>query len=179
MQSPEGLENTPFFSTGDTRVEFVIYFLLRKYGIFSNDKKLSINMIIFFSENQPEHIVTTANRDDGSQVVGGADYAHPRPLDDAPPLANQQVAENFEVIPNVLDSNSDKFFGFIIVIGISNEFVNGRYDMCDEKSSGASEHLVYKHELHDRYIFYDFEDGWKIGDHESLTELNYWFKSKN
>ena len=134
-------------------------------------------MTIFFSENQPEHILTTASRDDGMQVVGGADYAHPRSLDDAPPLANQ-VVENFEVISNVSDSNSEKFNGFIIVNGFSDTFVTGRYNMCDEKSSGASEELVYKHELRDSYIFYDPDDGWMMGNHDSLEEHDYWLKSK-
>ena len=112
------------------------------------------------------------------QVVGGADYAHPRSLDDAPLLANQ-VVENFEVIPNVSDSNSEKFCGFIIVNGFSYPFVTGRYNMCDEKSSGASEELVYKHELRDSYIFYDPDYGWKLGNQDSLEEHDYWLKSKN
>ena len=73
-------------------------------------------------------------------------------------------------------SNSDDFYGFIEVSG--DEFVTGTYYICDEKSSGASEEPVYKHQERDSYIFYDPDEGWKIGDQDSMTTYDYWYKSK-
>ena len=73
-------------------------------------------------------------------------------------------------------SNSDDFYGFIEVTG--DEFVTGTYYICDEKSSGASEEPVYKHQDRDSYIFYDPDEGWKIGDQDSMETFDYWYKSK-
>ena len=73
-------------------------------------------------------------------------------------------------------SNSDDFYGFIEVTG--DEFVTGTYDICDEKSSEASEEPVYKHQERDSYIFYDPDEGWKIGDQDSMETLDYWYKSE-
>ena len=74
-------------------------------------------------------------------------------------------------------SNSDDFYGFIEVTG--DEFVTGTYYICDEKSSGASEEPVYKHQDRDSYIFYDPDEGWKIGDQDSMETFDYWYKSKH
>ena len=56
--------------------------------------------------------------------------------------------------------------------------MTGTYYVCDEKSSGASEEPVYKHQERDSYIFYDPDEGWKIGDQDSMTTYDYWYKSK-
>ena len=73
-------------------------------------------------------------------------------------------------------SSSDDFYGFIEVSG--DDFVTGTYYICDEKSNGASEEPVYKHQERDSYIFYDPDEGWKIGDQDSMTTYDYWYKSK-
>ena len=53
------------------------------------------------------------------------------------------------------------------------------YFVTDTKSNGISEEPVYKHQERDSYIFYDPDEGWKIGDHDSMTTYDYWYKSKN
>ena len=50
--------------------------------------------------------------------------------------------------------------------------------ITDTKSCGVSEEPVYKHEERDSYIFYDPDEGWKIGDQDSMTTYDYWYKSK-
>ena len=73
-------------------------------------------------------------------------------------------------------STSDDFYGYIEVSG--DDFAAGIYYICDEKSSGTSEEPVYKHQERDSYIFYDPDEGWKIGDQDSMTTYDYWYKSK-
>ena len=85
--------------------------------------------------------------------------------------------EPLKYIDYLTASNSDDFYGFIEVTG--DEFVTGTYYICDEKSSGASEEPVYKHQDRDSYIFYDPDEGWKIGDQDSMETFDYWYKSKH
>ena len=84
--------------------------------------------------------------------------------------------ELLKCIDYLTASNSDDFYGFIEVTG--DEFVTGTYYICDEKSSGASEEPVYKHQDRDSYIFYDPDEGWKIGDQDSMETFDYWYKSE-
>ena len=59
------------------------------------------------------------------------------------------------------------------------DFASGMYFVTDAKSNGPSDEPVYKHQERDSYIFYDPDEGWKIGDHDSMTTYDYWYKSKN
>ena len=76
---------------------------------------------------------------------------------------------------NLGSSNGD-FYGCIEVTG--DDFVSGTYAINDTKSNGLSEEPVYKHQERDSYIFYDPEEGWKIGDQDSMTTYDFWYKSK-
>ena len=77
-----------------------------------------------------------------------------------------------------LASNIDEdFVGFIEVAG--DDFASGIYFVTDTKSNGLSEEPIYKHQERDSYIFYDPDEGWKIGDNDSMTTYDYWYKSKN
>ena len=76
----------------------------------------------------------------------------------------------------VLGSSNGDFYGCIEVNG--DDFVSGTYAINDTKSNGLSEEPVYKHQERDSYIFYDPDEGWKIGDQDSMTTYDFWYKSK-
>ena len=72
-------------------------------------------------------------------------------------------------------SNGD-FYGYIEVSG--DDFVSGTYSITETKSNPVSEEPIYKHHERDSYIFYDPDEGWKIGDQDSMTTYDFWYKSK-
>ena len=77
---------------------------------------------------------------------------------------------------NILAPSNGDFYGCIEVTG--DDFVSGTYAINDTKFDGLSEEPVYKHQERDSYIFYDPDEGWKIGDQDSMTTYDFWYKSK-
>ena len=68
-----------------------------------------------------------------------------------------------------------------VFAGSHSEKSTGTYFICDEKVVGvsASKNPVWKLRGQDRYIFTNgSENGWRIGDKESLTVGDFYYKSK-